>query len=83
MNPLVRVPAWPSGFVTTTLRAPTVPAGVVAVSEVLETKLTPAAFAPPMETVAPETNPLPVIVTAVPPNSVPALATMLVTVGAE
>jgi hypothetical protein len=49
---------------------------------VLDTKLTPVAFAPPIDTVAPETNPVPVIVTVVPPNSVPALAAMLVTVGA-
>ena len=54
-------------MVTTTLTAPAAWAGVVAVSEVALPKTTPVAATPPRATVAPDTKPVPVIVTAVPP----------------
>jgi hypothetical protein len=48
-----------------------VPEGVVQVSDVEETKATDVQAAPPMVTVAPDTNPVPVIVTDVPPAAEP------------
>lgn len=58
-------------FVTTTLAAPAVPAGVVHVMEVAETTTTFTHGLPPTLTVAPATNPVPVIVMAVPPAAGP------------
>jgi hypothetical protein len=69
-------------LVTTTLAAPAAWAGVVAVIEVLPTTTTFVAETPPMVTVAPETNPVPLIVTEVPPAVVPEFGDMDVTVGA-
>ena len=51
--------------------APVVPAGVVHVIEVEETTTTLVHAAPPTVTVAPDANPVPVIVIAVPPLTVP------------
>ena len=51
--------------------APIVPAGVVHVIEVDETTTTLVHAAPPTVTVAPDANPVPVIVIAVPPLTVP------------
>ena len=72
-----------SVFVTTTFLAPTVPAGVVAVIDVGLTTVTLVAAAPPMVTVAPVANWVPVMVIDVPPTSVPLLGLMLVIVGAK
>jgi hypothetical protein len=58
-------------FVTTTFLAPVVPAGVVHVIEVDETTTTLVHDEPPIVTVAPDANPVPVIVIAVPPLTVP------------
>ena len=59
-----------------------IPAGVIAVMEVAETKLTPVAELPPMVTVAPETKPAPEIVTGVPPVTLPVAGEILEKVGA-
>ena len=71
--------------VTVTSTAP-VPAGLVAVQLEVELQETPVAALPvPKSTVvSPEVveNPVPVIVTAVPPEAGPVVGLMLVTVGA-
>ena len=69
-------------LVTTIFFAPAVPAGVVAVIDVALTTDTPVADTPPTVTVAPETNPVPVIVTAVPPAKGPPVGLTDATVGA-
>ena len=71
-----------SRFVTTTLTAPGVSAGVTAVIEVAETKTTLVAATPPMVTDIPVINPVPVIVTAVPPANAPTEGDTDATVGA-
>ena len=69
MNPLVCVPLNPlSGLVTTTSAAPRVPDGVVAVIDVSDATVTPVADPPFTVTVAFDSNPVPVIVIAVPPD---------------
>lgn len=72
-----------SGLVTTTLAVPTAPLGVVQVRLVDDTKDTLVQADPPIETVAPDTNPVPVTVTAVPPVSSPELGAMDVNVGVD
>ncbi len=69
-------------LVTTTSTAPTVCAGVKQVIEVAETTTTEVALAPPNVTVAPDKNPVPVIVVAVPPVVTPDETEREVTVGA-
>ena len=70
-------------FVTVTAFAPTRPAGVTAVIDVALTMTTEVAFASsPMLTVAPARNPVPVIMTAVPPAEVPLAWATNVVVGA-
>jgi hypothetical protein len=81
VNPFVRLPLCPLGFVTLTVTAPAVPAGVVAVMLVLLTTTTLVAAAPPNVTVAPVAKSIPVIVTAVPPTVGPLFGEMLVTNG--
>ena len=83
MKPFVSVAVCVSGFVTTTLTAPAVRAGVVAVSWVALLKVTAVAAVPPKVTVAPETKLVPVIVTEVPPAVGPELGETLLTVGPE
>src|ERR1051325_8334835 len=78
----MRVPVCESGLRTTTFTAPAACAGVVAVIDVLLTKLTPVAAVPPRVTVAPLTKFVPVIVTDVAPFVLPELGEMAVTVGA-
>ena len=68
-------------MVTTTLLAPTVPMGVVAVREVELTKEL-AAVVPPIVTDAPLTKPVPVMVILVPPANGPLDGVTEVTVGA-
>jgi hypothetical protein len=57
--------------VTTTSTVPAARAGVVAVIDVALATVTPLAAVPPNDTVAPAANPVPLIVTAVPPAVVP------------
>jgi hypothetical protein len=71
-----------SRFVTTTFLAPDEPDGVVAVMELCVTRITLVAGIPPIETVTPDWNPVPVIVTVVPPVSGPEFGEILITVGA-
>ena len=80
-NPLP-VPNCVSGLVTTTSLAPAVPAGVVAVIEVALVKMTLVAGVPPTVTVAPVTNPVPVITITVAPAVGPVTTSRDVTVGA-
>jgi hypothetical protein len=82
LNPSVRRPLWPSGFVTTMSAAPAERAGVVAVIDVALATWIPVAAAPPMVTVAPATKPVPVMVTASPPVVVPNDGAMVDNVGA-
>ena len=70
-KPFVSVPVFPSGFVTTTSTSPAACAPVVAVIVVWLTTVTPVAATPPIVTVAPSTNSVPVIVTLVPPAAGP------------
>jgi hypothetical protein len=70
----------PSGVVTVTWTVP-VPAGLVAVIIVRLSTVTLVALADPKETVEPFTNPVPLIVTVVPPASGPVDGETDVTVG--
>jgi hypothetical protein len=78
---LARLPLCPPGFVTVTVTAPALPAGVVAVIVVLFDTATFVAAVPPNVTVAPATKFVPVMVTAVPPNVEPLLGLAPLTVG--
>ena len=71
----------PPGVVTTTLLAPTVPAGVTAVIEVALTTVRLVAAAPPMVTPVAPVKLVPVIVTEVPPAIGPVEGLIAVTVG--
>ncbi len=71
----------PPGVVTVTSTVPAVPAGETAVMLVPETTVTLLVLVRPKSTVAPVTNPVPVIVTVVPPATGPAAGTTPVTVG--
>jgi hypothetical protein len=66
----------------TTFTAPKTCAGAVAVIEVLLPTLTLVAAVPPSVTLAPLRKPVPVIVMDVPPDVVPELGDIAVTVGA-
>ena len=79
----VPVPDRLLGFVTMTFCAPAVPAGAMTVIDVALTHVTPVAAVPPMVTVAPDTNPVPVIVTEVPPTVAPMSGGTEVTVGGK
>jgi hypothetical protein len=80
VNPLARLPLTPL-TVTVTVTAPALPAGAVAVIEVLLTATTLVAAAVPNVTVAPVAKLVPVMVTAVPPPVDPVFGDTLVTVG--
>jgi hypothetical protein len=80
VNPLVRLPLCPPE-VTVTVTAPAVPAGVVAVIDVLLATTTLVADALPNVTVAPLAKFVPVIVTDVPPATGPLAGETLATVG--
>jgi hypothetical protein len=80
VNPLARLPLCPF-TVTVTVTAPALPAGVVAVIVVLFTTTTPVGAVPPNVTVAPAAKFVPVIVTVVPPATVPLFGATLLTVG--
>ena len=72
----------PPASVTTTESSPSAWTGVLAVISVAETTTTSLA-ALPIVTVAPETKPLPLIVTEVPPRVVPELGSTEETVGGD
>src|SRR5258706_1255790 len=76
------MPNCASMFVTTTATAPRACGGVVALIEVAFANVTLVAEIPPMVTVAPAANPVPVIVTGVPPAVGPVAGEIPVTVGA-
>jgi hypothetical protein len=82
VNPFVSVSLWPSLLVTSTLVAPDECTGVIAVIAVLLTTVTAVADVPPIFTDAPERKPVPVIVTAVPPEVAPDVGEIAVTLGA-
>jgi hypothetical protein len=81
VNALAKLPLSPLLFVTVTVTAPAVPAGVVAVMVVAFTTTTFVAAAPPNVTPAPAAKFVPVIVTAVPPAVDPLLGATPLTVG--
>ena len=76
------LPLWPSEFVTLRVTSPAVWGGVVAAIVVLLFTTTLLAAVPPSRTVAPDTNPVPVMVIDVPPAVGPEVGLTLVTVGA-
>jgi len=77
----LQVPLCVSPFVTTTLTAPAACAVVVPVIEVGSTVET-VSVEPPKLIVAPVWNPLPLMVTAVPPTAGPLVGATELTVGA-
>jgi hypothetical protein len=81
VNALAKLPLNPLLLVTVTVTAPALPAGVVAVMDVLLTTTTLVAAVLPNVTVAPDAKFVPVIVTAVPPAAGPLLGDTLLTVG--
>jgi len=81
VKPGVRVPAVVSGFVTTIFTVPTVCAGVVAVIVLAFMTLTFVAATPPIVTVAPFWKFAPVIVTFVPPATLPVVGDTAVRLG--
>lgn len=83
VNAPVEVVVPPSVLVTTTFCEPAVPAGVVAVIDVELATTTFVAAAPPIITLAPLLNSVPVIVMAVPPAVDPEAGLALVIVGEE
>ncbi len=70
-------------LVICTVFGPEVPAGVVAVTVVLFTRVTPVAAVPPTVTVAPVAKLVPVSVMGVPPAVGPELGVTDVSVGAD
>ena len=75
---VVDVPPTP---VTVTSTAPAADTGETAVIDVAEVKVTLVAAVDPNLTVSPEANPVPVMVTDVPPAVVPLVGLTAVTVG--
>jgi hypothetical protein len=82
VNPLLSVADCRSVLVTTMSCAPAVPAGVVQVIDVDDTRVTLVHAAPPTVTVAPDKKFVPVMVIDVPPAAVPDVPETLDTVGA-
>ncbi len=80
LSALLVADVWPSESVTVTSTVPE-PAGAVAVIDVPEPTVTPVADAEPNLTVSPEANPLPVMVTGVPPACGPLDGLTAVTAG--
>jgi len=66
----------PAGVVTVASVHPGVPAGVNAVIVVAERTMTPLAGVPPNDTVVPATNPVPLMITDVPPLVGPPLGSV-------
>jgi hypothetical protein len=74
----------PFAVVTVTSTVPGAPAGEVAAQVVVDAQVTAvAAVAPNATVVEPTTNPVPVIVTLVPPAGGPATGLMALTVGPD
>ena len=71
----------PPGVVTLTSTVPALPAGAVAVICVSLLMVKPAAAVPPNATAVAPVNPVPVIVTVVPPATMPVIGERLVMVG--
>ena len=71
----------PPGVVTSTLAAPALPDGVVAVIEVALTTVTPVAAVPPRVTAVASVKPVPVMVTDCPPAHGPDVGLTDVTAG--
>ena len=82
VKPPLNVAACVSVLVTTTSCAPALPAGVVQVIDVDDTRVTLVHAAPPTVTVAPDKKFVPVIVIDVPPAAVPDVPDTPDTVGA-
>src|ERR1035441_1319590 len=82
-KPLVSVAEVLSGLVTTTVAAPNGPGGVIALISVPLLTTTEAADWPAKVTPAPNSNPLPVMVTEVPPLVRPLFGVMPVNVGGD
>ncbi len=80
--PFTAVAVWLSGFVITTFAGPAAPAGLTNVSVPAVSTVTDVAALPPTVTAAPVWNPVPVIVTRVPPPVGPNDGFRLVIVGA-
>ena len=76
MNAPVSLLLWPSGFATTTSTLPALRAGAVAVIELGPTTVTAVAAEEPNDTVAPDTKPVPVMVTTDPPLVEPDVGAM-------
>lgn len=81
VKPLVKVAVWLE-TVTATVLAPAAPAGVMHEIDVGPSTVTLVALAPPIVTVAPTENPVPEMVTLVPPAVVPELGEIEEMVGA-
>jgi hypothetical protein len=73
----------PAGVVTVTPTTPEACAGATAFSWLEDTNVTDAEAAEPNFTLAPDTNPDPLITTVFPPAGGPASGTRLVTAGSE
>ena len=82
MKPPLSVADCVSVLVTTTSCAPALPAGVVQVIDVDDTRVTLVHAAPPTVTVGPVKKFVPVIVIGVPPAAVPDVPETLDTLGA-
>ena len=83
MNPFAKLPLCAPGFVTVTVTASALPAGVIAVISVPLTTATFVAAVPPNVTAAPAAKFVPAIVTAVPPPVDPLFGDTPLTVGGE
>jgi len=81
VNAAAKLPLCAPGFVTVTVAAPALPAGVAAVMVVLLTTTILVAATPPSATVAPVAKFVPVIVIAVPPAVDPLFGDTLLTAG--
>jgi len=77
-----REPTSPVGLLTDTVTEPAACGGVIAEIELADTTFTLVAETPPKVTVAPLAKLLPVIVTAVPPETEPEFGKTLLTTGA-
>lgn len=82
MNPPTNEPDWLSELVTTTSTTPAACDAVTHVIDVALTTTTEVQAVPPKVAPAPARNPVPVIVTAVPPRNGPTIGVIETTVGA-
>ena len=82
LNTEAPLPDWVSVFVTVTSTEPTFPDGVMQVIDVGDATVTDVQGDPPIVTVAPGANPVPVMVTVSPPSGEPEAGETEVTAGA-